>query len=230
MRPLLNGATLAAVRTEEIRVAEHIALLGDSIFDNAAYTQGLPDVVTHLRGLLPAGFKVSLFAVDGSTTADVRDQVREIASDVTRIVLSIGGNNALLNSDILNLRVASTREALLLFGKRVAEFEQSYRAALAVVLQRVPNTTVCTIYNGNLPRDQAPSARVALMMFNDVILRAAFHWRLPVIDLRLICSEPSDYANPIEPSGSGGAKIARAIAATLSGATGETPTSRVFAG
>jgi len=67
-------------------------------------------------------------------------------------------------------------------------------------------------------------------MFNDVILRAAFHWRLPVIDLRLICSEPSDYANPIEPSGSGGAKIARAIAATLDLATGNASSSHVFAG
>jgi hypothetical protein len=230
MRSLLNGGTLGGRRTEEIRVAEHIALLGDSIFDNASYTKGLPDVVTHLRALLPAGFKASLLAVDGSTTADLGDQVSGLPSDVTRIVLSIGGNNALLNADILNLPVASTEQALLLFGKRVAEFEQSYRAALATVLERVPNTTVCTIYNGNLLDDQASSARVALMMFNDVILRAAFHWRLPVIDLRLICSEPSDYANPIEPSGSGGAKIARAIAATLGEAKGETSASRVFAG
>lgn len=210
--------------------AEHIALLGDSIFDNGSYTKDQPDVVTHLRGLLPAGFEASLIAIDGSTTADVGDQVRDVPADATQIVLSIGGNDALLNADILDLPVASTQEALLLFGKRVAEFERSYRAALASVLQRLPTVTVCTVYNGNLPDDQAPSARVALMMFNDVILRAAFHWRLPVIDLRLICSEPSDYANPIEPSGSGGAKIARAIAATFGGATGETSTSRVFAG
>jgi hypothetical protein len=210
-------------------VAEHIALLGDSIFDNASYTNGLPDVVTHLRRLLPGGFKATLLAVDGSTTADLRDQVRDIPSDVTRLVVSIGGNNALRNADILNLPVASTHDALLLFGRRVAEFEASYRAAVAPLLERFPNTIICTIYNGNLPDDLARSARVALMMFNDVILRAAFHRRLPVIDLRLVCSEPSDYANPIEPSGSGGAKIARAIAAAL-GMAGETSATRVFAG
>ena len=211
-------------------MAEHIALMGDSIFDNASYTKGLPDVVTHLRGLLPVGAKASLLAVDGSTTADLGDQVSEIPADVTRAVVSIGGNNALLNADLLNLPVASTHEALLLFGKRVAEFEHGYRDALAAVLQRVPNTTVCTVYNGNLPDDQAPSARVALMMFNDAILRTAFRLRLPVIDLRLICSEPSDYANPIEPSGSGGAKIAQAIASTLGWARGDTSASYVFAG
>jgi hypothetical protein len=34
---------------------------------------------------------------------------------------------------------------------------------------------------------------------------------LTVIDLRLVCNEPRDYANPIEPSSHGGAKIAKAI-------------------
>ncbi|HEV8248123.1 MAG TPA: hypothetical protein VGP93_20250, partial [Polyangiaceae bacterium] len=97
--------------------------------------------MSHFRGLLPAGFKASLLAVDGSTTADLRDQVGDIPSDVTRVVLSIGGNNALLNADILNLPVGSTQEALVLFGKRVAEFEESYCDALAAVLQRVTNTT-----------------------------------------------------------------------------------------
>ena len=211
-------------------MADHIALLGDSIFDNSSYTKGLPDVVTHLRGLLPVGSKASLLAVDGSTTADLADQLNDITPDVTRGVVSIGGNDALLNADILNLPVASTQEALLLFGRRVAHFEESYRAAIAAVLERLPNTTLCTVYNGNLPDDQAPSARVALMLFNDVILRAAFHWRLPVIDLRLVCSDPSDYANPIEPSGSGGAKIARAIAAMLGLTNHQVPSSRVFAG
>jgi len=88
---------------------------------------------------------------------------------------------------------------------------------------------VCTIYNGNLPRDQAPAARMGLMMFNDAILRVAFEARLDVIDLRSVCSEPSDYANPIEPSDSGGAKIARAIAGAL-GIDGEVAGSRVFPG
>ena len=153
---------------------EHIALLGDSIFDNASYTKGQPDVVTHLRALLPVGASASLLAVDGSTTADLAGQLDDIAADVTRTVVSIGGNDALLNADILDLPVASTREALLLFGERAARFEQSYRGALAALVKRVPNTTVCTVYNGNLPDEQAASARVALMMFNDAILRTAF--------------------------------------------------------
>lgn len=55
----------------------------------------------------------------------------------------------------------------------------------------------------------------ALCLFVDVITRAAFARGLPLIDLRLICDEPGDYANPIEPSVRGGAKIG-ATAARLS--------------
>jgi len=51
----------------------------------------------------------------------------------------------------------------------------------------------------------------ALNIFNDCILREAITHALPVIDLRLICTEPEDYANEIEPGVAGGRKIAEAI-------------------
>jgi hypothetical protein len=56
-------------------------------------------------------------------------------------------------------------------------------------------------------------------------LRAALDRGLDIIELRAICREPSDDANPIEPSGRGGLKIARAIA---SWALEATPRSRIF--
>jgi hypothetical protein len=44
-----------------------------------------------------------------------------------------------------------------------------------------------------------------------------------------VCAEESDYANPIEPSGSGGKKIAAAIAAAVgAGPAQERATSRLF--
>ena len=210
-------------------MAEHIALLGDSIFDNAAYTQGLPDVVTHLRRMVPAGTTATLLAVDGSTTADVQKQVAHLPSDVSRAAVSMGGNDAILHADALDLPVTSTREALAMFGERSAKFEASYRAALAEVVGRVPQTAVCTIYNANLPGEAAALARVGLMMFNDVILRVAFEAGLPVIDLRLVCVDPADYANELEPSSQGAEKIAKSIAAALGFATGMPAVSSIFA-
>lgn len=211
-------------------MSEHIALLGDSIFDNASYTDGMPDVVTHLRHLLPGGCSATLLAVDGSTTSDLAQQLAALPQDVTRAVVSVGGNDALLNADILNLPVTSTQEALHLFAQRVAKFDEDYRAAVRSVVQRVANVTLCTIYNGDLPADQAASARVALMIFNDTLLRIAFELQLSVIDLRPICVDPSDYVNAIEPSGQGGEKIARAIAAALGYSAETARRSQVFAG
>ena len=208
-------------------MAPHVALLGDSIFDNAAYTGGAPDVVSHMRSLLPAAWDVSLLAIDGSTTRDLGRQIADVSADATHIVLSIGGNDALLNSDLLNVPVRSTAEALTLFGQRLDVFKASYVAALNGVRALGRRTTVCTIYEGNLEPAWAPLARIALMIFNDVILRAAFERGVDVIDLRLVCTEPSDYANPIEPSGTGGKKIAAAIVAALGAEPSGAP-SRVF--
>lgn len=191
----------------------HITLLGDSIFDNRAYTGGEPDVVTHLRARLPADAGATLLAVDGATTRTMAPQAARIPEAATHLVVSIGGNDALGDVDLLDAPARGTADALRLFGDRLQRFEASYRSAVAPVLARHLPAVLCTIYNGALEDpDQAARARVALMLFNDVILRVAFEHHASVIDLRLVCSEPGDYANPIEPSGPGGAKIADAIA------------------
>ncbi len=180
--------------------------------------------------MLPADWQASLLAVDGSVTGHLAEQLASISGDVTHLVISVGGNDVLQNSDLLALPVSSTTETLWLFDQRVSRFESDYRAAIDAALALGRLTTICTIYNGNLEANQAVTARIALMMFNDVILRVAFEHHLPVIDLRLICNEPGDYANPIEPSGRGGRKIAGAIARMLGVTTGENAHSRVYAG
>jgi hypothetical protein len=211
-------------------VAEHIVLLGDSIFDNAAYTHGLPDVVAHLRHIVPAGTEATLLALDGSTTVDVVEkQIPQLPANVTHAAVSMGGNDAILHADALDLPVTSTQEALVMFGERAATFEESYRTTLEEIASRVPHVAVCTIYNANLPGDEAALARVGLMMFNDVILRVAFEWRLPVIDLRLVMVDAADYANAPEPSSRGAEKIAMSIAAALGFASDGAAGSRIFA-
>ncbi len=71
---------------------------------------------------------------------------------------------------------------------------------------------VCTIYYPNFDEDAIQKvACAALTVFNDVILYAAAKRSLPVIDLRVVCNQKTDYANEIEPSGTGGATIASAI-------------------
>jgi hypothetical protein len=205
----------------------HVALLGDSIFDNSAYTGGEPDVVSHLRTMLPQDWQASMLAIDGSVTADLKAQLANVHNE-DHLVISVGGNDAIMSSSLLGLPVTSTAEALSIFGSRMEEFEAEYRSAIDAVLALKRKTIVCTIYNGNLREAEAPLARVGLLIFNDVILRIAFERRIAVIDLRLICNEPSDYANPIEPSGSGGKKIAAAIARSLRTVQGDSAYSQVY--
>ncbi|MBS1795369.1 MAG: SGNH/GDSL hydrolase family protein [Acidobacteria bacterium] len=191
---------------------KHIVLLGDSIFDNRAYTGSEPDVVTHLRAIIPDDWRATLCAVDGNLAEHVAGQLKNAPADATHLVVSAGGNNAIMNADILGLKTDSAAAVFDVLANRAGDFELHYRIMLDAVAGRNLPAAVCTVYFPNFP-DAAMQkiATAALAAFNDVIIRLAVGRGLPVIDLRLVCDEPDDYANEIEPSGKGGRKIAAKI-------------------
>ena len=190
----------------------HVALLGDSIFDNAAYVRGGADVVTHLRRLAPGGWRATLLAVDGSVVEDVHRQLKRLPAEATHLVISAGGNDALQSAHILEERAGSTAEVLLRLADVAEGFETRYRRMLRAAAGTGKPTAVCTVYYPRFPDALAQRLAVtALTVFNDAIIRAAFGAGVPLLDLRLVCDEDADYANPIEPSEAGGAKIADAI-------------------
>ena len=199
----------------------HVVLLGDSIFDNSAYVSGGPDVVRQLRSVLPEGSSATLLAVDGAIASDVQRQLRALPPGASQLVLSVGGNDALGHSHLLGERAATVGEAVA----RLAEAQRSFSARYVAVVDSVAAAglplALCTIYDAAFAPPEGPVITAALSLFNDVITRAAFARSLPLIDLRLICNEATDYANPIEPSVQGGGKIAAAIAALVSGASRE---------
>ncbi|MBB5712320.1 SGNH/GDSL hydrolase family protein [Sphingomonas xinjiangensis] len=190
----------------------HVALLGDSIFDNGVYVTPDPDVSQQLRVQLGRDWRVSLLAVDGHVTRDVRErQVGRVPTDVSHIVISAGGNDALGHASILSQVARSVAEAVGKLADAQARFARSYEEMVDAVLTLSRPTAVCTIYDANYPEPQRRLVVSALSLFNDVITRVAFARGLNVVDLRLICDDPEDYANPIEPSARGGEKIATAI-------------------
>lgn len=196
----------------------HVVLLGDSIFDNASYVQGGPAVVDHLRKRLPEGWNATLAAVDGAVVDDVRAQFKSIPADATHLVLSAGGNDALGVSGLVrNGPSDSFAHALGHLHAIQAAFQQEYRRLLEGLLALHRPLAVCTIYDA-IPILE-PAEVAGLCLFNDVILREAFRKRLPVVDLRLVCSHAGHYAavSPIEPSVEGGARIADALARLLEG-------------
>jgi hypothetical protein len=191
----------------------HLVLIGDSVFDNGEYTEGGPSVIQQVSSALPPGWSASLGAIDGSTTEDIAAQLAVLPEDTNHLVLSVGGNNALLRADVLQTPVTTSGEALLLLGQAANDFENTYRSMLSQCLSIGVPLIVCTVYNGNFPDPNYQACvTVALCAFNDVVIRVASEHGLKVIDLRRICTQPSDFANPIEPSSRGGEKIAAAIA------------------
>lgn len=208
----------AAAGTETIPIgrAGHAVLLGDSIFDNGAYTGGKPDVISQLRQRLPPAWKATLLAIDGATTAGISAQLARLPADATHLVMSVGGNDALGRQGLLDTPVRSTAQALTLLARAAREFDLSYRKAVDACLNHGLPLAICTIYNGHFAdADYQRRASTALTVFNDAILRAGIERRLIVIDLRRICRHAEDFANPIEPSSVGGGKIARVVARTL---------------
>jgi lysophospholipase L1-like esterase len=210
---------------------KHVILLGDSIFDNKRYVGEEPDVIDQLKADLPAGWTASLNALDGSTTVDMAGQLKRLPPDATHLVVSVGGNDALKHKDLLDEKASSVAGVLDKLGKIRGEFQANYRAMLDGLLAVKLPAAVCTIYEAHYKDpDTHRIAATGLSVFNDIITREAFARGLPLIDLRLIITEDGDYANDVEPSSKGGAKIARAIADLVTTDDFKQERSVVFAG
>jgi hypothetical protein len=171
-----------------------LALLGDSILDNASYTRPHPDTTHHLSELLAPEWTVTRLARDGAVIADVRFQLSDLPRRTEVAILSVLSQLA----DIAD------------------QFAKRYVALAEQLASRVDRLVVCTIYEP--PMFDALSARLArvpLGVLNDRIVRVASQLQLDVLELRTVCTETSDFVLQIEPSAAGARKIAVAIAAMI---------------
>ena len=208
---------------------KHIILLGDSIFDNGVYIKsGEPDVTTQLQGLLDEGDKVSMLAVDGDVINDVEGQLRNLPNNTTHLVISIGGNDTLGILAEFSRKTENIGDSFLKVYDLKKSFESDYIKMLTKALSFNLPTTLCTIYHPCFNHSETERmsdymsfgvsndtlqkmAMAALPIFNDIIFQEAVNFNIPVIDLRLIFNDESDYANPIEPSAIGGVKMSKVI-------------------
>lgn len=207
---------------------DQIILLGDSIFDNAPYVNTGESVSEQLTGLIQTEAMttasnanptthVELLAVDGHVMANLPGQIARARSkthfNMQCAFLSCGGNDLLgyAASGLLDIEANNIGDALSSLHQVRECFRKEYRHVLAVALRKFPKLTVCAIYDAVPTLSKAEI--IALGLFNEVILKEAAEHRVPVLDLRILCNEPDDYApiSPIEPSKQGAGKIAQAI-------------------
>ena len=119
-------------------------------------------------------------------------------------------------------------DSFLRFHNYRESFESDYINMLTNALSFNLPTTLCTIYHPCFNHSEMERmlnyiipdvnnetlqkmAMTTLPIFNDIIFQEAVRFNLPVIDLRLIFNDKSDYANEIEPSAIGGLKMAKVI-------------------
>ncbi|RWP39698.1 MAG: SGNH/GDSL hydrolase family protein [Mesorhizobium sp.] len=209
-------STVQTVSAEDVAVMNKVVLLGDSVFDNSAYVADGADLLAHVLRQLPIGWLAMLLAGDGSVMADVGRQLNRLPADATHLVVSVGGNDALAVSPVLNAPSRSVADTLLRLAEIREQFCLEYMSTLDAVLAVGLPTAICSIYDVRYADpDQKRIAVTALSILNDCITRAAAVRGVPLIDLRIVCGEDADFVNAIEPSEQGGKKIAAAIVSFL---------------
>ena len=197
-----------------------LALFGDSILDNAPYTGGHPDTTSHLQRILGEAWTVRRYARDGAVMRDIPQQLSESKERPTIGVLSVGGNDLTQHLGILDQRASNSGAVFDHLGKIVDGFEREYVRVAEQVKDKAQRTILCTIYEVQLePAVLAQRARIPLAAVNDRIIRTAAQFGVEVLELRLVCTEPTDFVQQIEPSAHGAEKIARAVASVARGET-----------
>lgn len=188
-----------------------VALLGDSILDNEAYVASGKAVIDQINRLEKEHWYAELLAVDGATTEDIPYQCLQISDDISHLIISIGGNDALGYVGVFEELVSSVYEGMQYITEIRNHFRESYRRMLREILSLEKKIALCTIYNSS-PGIEAPLL-TALSVFNDVIFYEAFRLGVPVLDFRQTFTKSSDYSSlsPIEPSENGGRKIAEVV-------------------
>ena len=201
-------------------MTKHVVLLGDSIFDNAAYVEpGQACVTDHMRHKIePKGWILDMRAIDGDVVAGIEQQLKKPPLLPCDFVLSVGGNDALGHLDVIGDTTPNQSFASVLarFHEIRENFRWKYTRALDLILEHGQPLIVCTIYNPKFPEtDIQTLAETGLSFFNDVIVEEALRRNLTIIDLREVCSDTDSFANPIEPSEIGGDRITDAIITLL---------------
>ncbi len=221
---------------------KHAVLMGDGQFNNQAHCGDGLSLIGVLRAGLLEGNAVSQTAMEGSYVQEIIYQLQIMSKDATHLFISAGANESqsafyyfrgsfaleqiqkqplparpvtpgrrinAFNQIQSTLRTVNSMMGVM--GKFQGEFQISYSRMLKAALDSGRRVTLCTIAEPQNGLDTP--YKVLMSAFNDVIIQLAVQNGLPVLDIRAICNEKSDYISECsrELSEQGGQKMAVAI-------------------
>ena len=168
---------------------------GDSILNNTIYVPPGKSVVDYIR--LNSGSNKDIINIsrDGDIITDVYNQMRQIPNveSTMTIILSVGGND-LLEYELIE-------KAYINYIELIKYIKQTYK---------------CKLYVLNLyyPMDESMKKfHETISKWNTLLKEIPKKEKIEIniIDISKIITEPSDLVNKIEPSVTGGLKIANKI-------------------
>jgi len=182
-----------------------VVLFGDSILNNSRYVSLGDSVGSSLREIYRKN--LIMYAQDGASINNIYNQLEqfstfhETTNDDLHIIISAGGNNMLDAMRVHALNDAS-----------VDKFALQYSRLLNHVCKLYPKSHIYLL-NVYYPADKSYN-KIAkyVTRWNDTIKKMVEEKEHSVlIRVDEICVEEEDFTNEIEPSSTGGKKIADAI-------------------
>lgn len=182
-----------------------VVLIGDSILNNSNYVFEGKSVPKLLEKKTT---NILSLAKDGATISDCYSQLDKVPSALntndTSIFISAGGNN------ILNSKTQLDSQAINKLFDNLTEFIKAVKA-------RLPGAKL-NIVNLYIPSDpKFQSYKPIIDQWNQLIKSTSFKTGLiyTVTDVYSLLNNPTDFVYSIEPSETGGQKIADLIYVTL---------------
>jgi lysophospholipase L1-like esterase len=178
-----------------------IILLGDSVFNNNSYVEKGKAVNEILQKNADKNTSIICLAINNSTINNVYQQLENVNIDLndklTTVFLSVGGN------DIMKLQQQNLYDTF-----------EKYKTLIGAITTKLPNVKL-VLLNIYYPANTSKYDSLIDKWNTNIDLEyESNNKNIYILDLASLLKEPSDFVFDIEPSITGGEKIAHKILIT----------------
>jgi hypothetical protein len=188
----------------------HVLLLGDTLLEAYSGIDKTPGEFED--AILPGTRNQWKLSVVSAAEIERAGPSLALPQDATHAMIFIEGNHAIEQSGLLDSRPSTFGQKLEQLSLAADVFEHTLARLIRAAQAARLVTMVCTMFEPNYKDPvRQRTACAALAVFNDRVTKRAAEAGVSLIDLRLVCNDPGDYAKPTLLSNGGVRKIANVI-------------------